>query len=350
MLLRVVRELEYYTPRTKLICPNCELYVCGFDFIYQCPRGKISEHDNGYALCYKCAAKQIAPDANNTSNTTLSVSNASSTLQANSVSSTTTSIMYQELIKMVDGMLDKQGDILYNNINEEKTNQAEIFDDMVTFSEFIANDSDALSIGLRQDNENLLTFPNTFKFMNSSGNGNSAKIMKNISKYKLRDFCDSRIYLSSLIIVANTLNESFHDSVQNMVKHSKIDGCEFRGGPIKQLSRAQAKAESDYSMNPFPTSSHIIDLVRCTLVYNDCKCLMDGMNSIKNMIEKQADGKNGCIKKILRIKNMFLQNKQLFGGNEWLKQYNDIKWNVLIEKNGSSMIGEIQFMLKIILK
>ena len=74
MLLRVVRELEYYKPESQLICPNCRLHVYGFDFIYQCPRGKINEHVHGYALCYKCAAKQIADGTDEVSNANANLS------------------------------------------------------------------------------------------------------------------------------------------------------------------------------------------------------------------------------------------------------------------------------------
>eukprot|EP01083_Nonionella_stella_P139374 425055_1 len=68
-----------------------------------------------------------------------------------------------------------------------------------------------------------------------------------------------------------------------------------------------------------------------------------------NCAEKQIKKRNS-LKKILRIKNMFLDNKRE-NGNEWdLYRYADIKMGVLMEYNGQSMIVEVQFLLDWMLK
>ena len=55
-----------------------------------------------------------------------------------------------------------------------------------------------------QDKEKLLKFSNKLPFMN----------MEKVEKFKLKHLCHSRIYLSSLIVIANTLNKPFHNSIK----------------------------------------------------------------------------------------------------------------------------------------
>ena len=88
-------------------------------------------------------------------------------------------------------------------------------------------------------------------------------------------------------------------------------------------------------------------IIRGTIVYHDCKNLINGLNEIRKKISKNN---GGCIKQILRIKNMFIENKKEYPHDqEWMKKYGDIKLNVLIEYNGASMIGELQFLLQCVL-
>ena len=277
-----------------------------------------------------------------------------------------TRIVFDNLTEIVSKEIDSQRQTLFDEFKElgDDPDQQQSFDAMVQFKHYVVNDKDADEHGLRQDNERLLTFPNKLKFMNSNSFQNN---MNNILKYKLKDLCDTRIYLSSLIIVAKTLNDSFHQSMRKMISKLNNNKCSYKAGPIKQLERAQAKAESDYASKPFPTSSHILDLLRGSLTYTDCNSLMKGVESVKEMIEENTDGRHGCVKRILRIKNTFLKNYTEHNKNNnsnsknnsgidgddnstdnkygWMRKYGDIKFNVLIEHNGASMIGEIQFLL-----
>ena len=63
--------------------------------------------------------------------------------------------------------------------------------------------------------------------------------------------------------------------------------------------------------------------------------------------------KGDCyLKKVLRIKNMFINNKYEFGNpsdpndDSWLYRYADLKLNCVMEYNGKSLVVEIQFLLR----
>ena len=137
----------------------------------------------------------------------------------------------------------------------KKQNQPESFEKLVNFSQYSVNDKNASENGLTQDNERLLTFPNKLQSIN----------MENVKKFKLKDLCNSRIYLSSLIVAAHTLKEPFHKSMENIVNAC---GGTYKAGPIKEISRAQAKAASDYGFRPFPTSTKKRRIVAMVITFN----------------------------------------------------------------------------------
>ena len=276
-------------------------------------------------------------------------------------------ILFNKLLKLANKELEvvKSNEIKESidkvlNINGNKKNDSKetiTFGKMIDYNEFIINDEMSKKYGLRQDNENILKYPNKV-----SDDININKLKQS----KLVNFYDSTIYLSNLIITANSLNSIFHDTMRNVMlkdindnesdSNSNILNYEYKEGPLKDISRCQAKSESDYSDRPFPNSANLIDIIRCSIVYENSIDLVNDMNNIKNRIDKG----DTCIKKILRIKNKFLVNKEEYfeakknsekkdDENEWLYNYGDIKFNVLIEYNNMSLIGEIQFLLSMML-
>ena len=108
-------------------------------------------------------------------------------------------------------------------------------------------------------------------------------------------------------------------------------------------SRCQAKAETDYADREYPTTAQIIDFIRCSLEFSSPTDLLNGMNIFVNAVNS---GKT-CLKKICRIKNMFLENKR-DNNNIWdLYKYADIKMNVLMvdDIQKLSMMVEVQFLM-----
>ena len=53
------------------------------------------------------------------------------------------------------------------------------------------------------------------------------------------------------------------------------------------MERCVAKAETDYSDAKYPTSAKILDIIRCTCVYDNCDDLVAGMNKVAARIAKQ---------------------------------------------------------------
>lgn len=78
------------------------------------------------------------------------------------------------------------------------------------------------------------------------------------------------------------------------------------------------------------------------------------------MLKKAIEGGETCLKKIVRVKNMFSQNHKKFlrrniGKNpetnlEWLYSYADIKMLILIETDSHNMVVECQFLLNFMSK
>ena len=131
-------------------------------------------------------------------------------------------------------------------------------------------------LNLRQDCKDYVTYPNKL--------GNRFDVKK-LQELKLTDFYDSRVYLSNLMLVANAVNEKFHDVLKNDIL-KKDFACDYQQGPIKRIERCQAKAETDYSLKPYPNSAQLLDIVRCMLVYQRPEDLMSGIETVIERVKK----------------------------------------------------------------
>ena len=108
---------------------------------------------------------------------------------------------------------------------------------------------------------------------------------------------------------------------------------QYMQGPVKLIDRARDKAENDYSNEAWPTSACVLDLNRCTLVFNDISTLLAGLEIF---VKKVQYYQSGDIIKIVRDKN---------GWKEYLEevQYADIKLNVLIKGIKNNIIRKYNF-------
>ena len=61
-------------------------------------------------------------------------------------------------------------------------------------------------------------------------------------------------------------------------------------------------AETDYSNEKWPTSAKILDIIRCSLIYDNCDDLMAGLNNVLTRITKQ----DTVLKRVVRIKNLYV--------------------------------------------
>ena len=251
---------------------------------------------------------------------TTNTNNNNNTNQAND----STPVLYARLVALANKELIKQTKKLKQDIdNVQQSAEAKDWSRMTTFG------MNERPLNLRQDNEERLTFPNQLGFD-----------VKMLEKLGLKDFYDSKIYLSNLMVVANMLNSEFHRMMkEDVLKPDKR--VIYRAGPVKKIERCQQKAETDYALKPYPPSAQLLDIVRCSLVYQNPSDLMNGINIVMERCKKG----DTHLKAVLRKKNMFIENKQEFKDNP-LYRYADIKLNCLMEFRGKSMIVEIQYLLQ----
>ena len=124
------------------------------------------------------------------------------------------------------------------------------------------------------------------------------------------------------------------------------DNVTFQRAPVKTYDRCLIKSNTDYSKKSYPTSACIVDLLRCSITFENSESLLNGLNKIINEIN---NGKIEGIKKILRIKNGFKDILNWKNFND--AQYVDVKLNVLYENEDETLqqIVEIQCLLKSLL-
>eukprot|EP01083_Nonionella_stella_P097694 274595_1 len=174
------------------------------------------------------------------------------------------------------------------------------------------------------------------------------------AKFEGTKFYDLNQYLSKLSLLAQIVDDPFQKSVQQIfnidketnighIKKRNSDQKEddeafvvYKRGPVKLLSRARSKAETDYFNEPYPKSAAVLDLNRCSLIFKDIASLLIGLNVF---IESVSRHESDSILSIVRCKNGF---------KEYLKsvQYADVKLNVLISGKSNNIIGEVQFLLE----
>ena len=118
---------------------------------------------------------------------------------------------------------------------------------------------------------------------------------------------------------------------------TEVDVVEYMRGPVKLMERAQSKAQNDYASEPYPASACVIDFNRCALIFDDISSLLHGLQLFVNKVKQRQSGN---IIAIARDKNGFI---------EYVKeaQYADIKLNVVIKGQHNSIIGEVQFLLRV---
>ena len=88
--------------------------------------------------------------------------------------------------------------------------------------------------------------------------------------------------------------------------------------------------------------------IRGSLTFTDPQSMLNAMARLKLKIGNS----HSCLKKLLRVKNMFQANKREYGTKkeDYFYKYADIKFNILMEYNGYSMIVELQFLLDFMMK
>eukprot|EP01083_Nonionella_stella_P006032 17453_1 len=110
-------------------------------------------------------------------------------------------------------------------------------------------------------------------------------------------------------------------------------------GPVKKLQRCYAKCQSDYRQEAFPTSAHVLDIIRCSLVFEDVPAMLHGMHLFEQKL-KLNDDHECSILQVVRVKNGFASY------THEKASYTDIKFNVIVRGPKFDVIGEMQFLIK----
>eukprot|EP01083_Nonionella_stella_P087033 241976_1 len=259
---------------------------------------------------------------------------------------TTTHYLYYELLKLVKNESKNQITKLEHDL-DDLANQNRV--EWNTLLKWNLDDAD--SCANRQDLiPNGITSRYTYKHL----------LEKSGSAFNSTKFYDFNEYLSQLVLLAQIVDDQFQQSVQQMFSINKMghegilssnsvdteektnygndgDGLiRYVRGPVKSLERARNKAENDYLNEAYPQSACVLDLNRCTLMFNDIPTMLRALKLFVNKIKYyQSDS----IIRIVRAKNGFIDYVQS-------TQYADIKLNVLIRGKQNNIIGEVQFLLR----
>eukprot|EP01083_Nonionella_stella_P256747 879597_1 len=138
-------------------------------------------------------------------------------------------------------------------------------------------------------------------------------------------FYDHYVYLSSLSLLSQSVDDAFQASIRQIFNINTEFGQNigsiadddakyeedsegipvwYGRGPVKLLERARNKAQNDYMAESYPTGACVLDLNRCSLVFEDITSLLKG---IKHFVNKVRSYQSDAIIGIVRVKNGFKQ-------------------------------------------
>ena len=181
-------------------------------------------------------------------------------------------------------------------------------------------------------------------------------IYDHISGFNSSAEYDNNLFLLNLLIQAYKMNLTFQHDCANVLNSESLGvKCEFISGAVKPMVSCQVKASLKYSQQDdknWPYQQYILDFLRCSVLFDNVKDLLNGLNKFKNIIDlptidgsgAKTNSKKGCILSIVRIKNMFANINNWHEINDF--NYCDVKVNCCIKVKNKYMYGEIQFILK----
>jgi hypothetical protein len=163
--------------------------------------------------------------------------------------------------------------------------------------------------------------------------GNAAGIKPQLLQTSAnREFYDLNVYLNQLRCIANLVDPSFQRVLRAPFAPLGA-GAVFEPGPAKSSARCRAKAQADYAGCEWPTTAHLLDMVRCSVTFESAALLLEGLERLYSAAGRVGTAGGGSFE-VARVKNGFAAGK---GG------YRDIKVNVVfLSDQGFAMIGEVR--------
>ena len=188
---------------------------------------------------------------------------------------------------------------------------------------------------------------------------------------------DHNVHLTRLLITSYRIDPIFQRDCKKLFTEyffKKLGiKCKYSSAPVKTKARSITKCELDYKHHAWPHSQYILDFLRCSVQFDTIEDLLKACDAFNDIFDKKIGkvkddlGLNICILGICRIKNGFVN----ISDESWKSALNeftyyDIKFNVAIDmqavdtknsqnrsarmdNNSSSLIGEIQFIVKFML-
>ena len=86
-----------------------------------------------------------------------------------------------------------------------------------------------------------------------------------------------------VLTFSHSNNKRFQDIMLNIYKEDKT--AFYQSAPVKTYSRCIIKSNTDYNNEFYPTSSCILDFLRCSITFNNIISLLNGIKRFKNLIE-----------------------------------------------------------------
>ncbi len=84
--------------------------------------------------------------------------------------------------------------------------------------------------------------------------------------------------------------EKFTESTWKVEKTKKEPFLAWRD--LKAMERCTAKVANDYSSEKYPTAAKLLDIVRCSLVFDSCQGCFDGVKALEKAVDAMALCKN----------------------------------------------------------
>eukprot|EP01084_Bolivina_argentea_P257821 434451_1 len=100
-------------------------------------------------------------------------------------------------------------------------------------------------------------------------------------------------YVDFVLKIGETLQIPFQKDMKELFANTN---GEYFEAPIKKFKRCLQKIDYDYKEEKQPVGAHILDIVRCLVVYENIKDLIDAYNLLSSKY------------KVCRLKNNFIKN------------------------------------------
>ena len=315
-------------------CSSCRRNIDPKSKMYHCEAGKTREHEYGYFYCRDCSEKY---------------------------SQRKDTLKWNDLMTIVNESMKKQGSNLENQFKGLIKSNEKAFAELIEFK--IENKNFMDQSQMRQD----MIENGVHVSVNERDLIELSLESKDYSFNALRLY-DFSAYLTLLITRAQMINSVFVSKMESLYSQSDTPNT-FRAGPVKTIKRCIAKSETEYANVKWPTSAKVIDVIRCSLTFEQIEDLNKGIAILLEFIketkeEEEEKKKNPYLKlEVMRCKNMFTnmkEGKHFRNKTKRMKlpipmEYRDIKMNVIISvwndklSKYESIVGEIQFLLKVML-